>query len=415
MKRVLLIAFHYPPVKGSSGLQRTLAFSRYLPDHGWQPAVLTVNPRAYSRVSEEQLSQIPDSCPVVRAFGLDSSRHLALFGRYPRRLALPDNWVSWTLGGVPAGLRMIRRFSPDVIWSTYPVASAHLIGYLLHRLSGLPWVADFRDSMTEEGYPTEPAQRRSYQRVERRTVAHCDRAVFTAPGALEMYASRYPDVPRERWALIPNGYDDQVFVQAEQDFDFGSPPSHPICLVHSGALYPEERDPRQFYAALRQLLDAGELSPGRVRIMLRATGHDAHHGRLIAEHGVESIVQLGEALPYQEALREMMQSHGLLLFQADNCNQQIPAKLYEYVRAARPVYAMTSRHGDTAGELRNVGFEDISPLDDQAAIAKGFMEFVRKIEGGKAFVPDAETIRHFDRRTRTAEFAQLLNEVSSQG
>ena len=81
MKRILLIAFHYPPVKGSSGLQRTLSFSQYLPQFGWQPAVLSVHPRAYNKVSDEQLSEIPKECQVVRAFGLDTSRHLSLFAR----------------------------------------------------------------------------------------------------------------------------------------------------------------------------------------------------------------------------------------------------------------------------------------------------------------------------------------------
>ncbi len=69
MKRVLLIAFHYPPVKGSSGLQRTLAFSRYLLEFGWRSAVLSISPRAYRAISDEQMNDIPPDCLVVRAFG----------------------------------------------------------------------------------------------------------------------------------------------------------------------------------------------------------------------------------------------------------------------------------------------------------------------------------------------------------
>ena len=58
MKRVLLIAFHFPPVRGSSGLQRTLAFSRYLPEFGWQPSVLTADPRAYEATGDDQLKYL---------------------------------------------------------------------------------------------------------------------------------------------------------------------------------------------------------------------------------------------------------------------------------------------------------------------------------------------------------------------
>src|SRR5688572_18465464 len=89
-KRALLIAFHYPPVATSSGLQRTLAFSKYLPEYGWEPLVLTVSPRAYDVVRNDQLADIPEDIVVKRAFGLDARRHLAVAGRYPSWLATPD-------------------------------------------------------------------------------------------------------------------------------------------------------------------------------------------------------------------------------------------------------------------------------------------------------------------------------------
>ena len=88
-----------------------------------------------------------------RVFALDTQRHLSFRGRYPRALALPDRWVSWCLGAILSGYRTIRREKCDVILTTFPIASAVLIGWILHRLTGTPWVADFRDSMTEPDYP----------------------------------------------------------------------------------------------------------------------------------------------------------------------------------------------------------------------------------------------------------------------
>ena len=144
-----MVAFHYPPFRGSSGVQRTLRFSQYLPDFDWQPLVLTADPVAYERQSDDLLGDIRDGTVFERAFARDTARHFSIKGRYPDQLAMPDRWVCWMLGAVPRGWSMIRRFRPDVIWSTYPIATAHRIGAVLHRLSGIPWVADFRDPMVE--------------------------------------------------------------------------------------------------------------------------------------------------------------------------------------------------------------------------------------------------------------------------
>ena len=179
VKRVLMIAFHFPPMRGSSGIQRTLKFARYLPQFGWQPAVLSAHPRAYANTGQDQMSEIASDMPVHRAFALDTSRHLAFKGKYLSGMALPDRWSTWWLGAVPRGLKMIRHLRPDVIWSTYPIATAHLIAYTLHRLTGIPWIADFRDPMTDEDYPPNPVVSKTYHWIERKTLSHCALAVFS--------------------------------------------------------------------------------------------------------------------------------------------------------------------------------------------------------------------------------------------
>src|SRR5439155_23600653 len=149
MKKVLMIAYHYPPYGGGSGIHRTLKFSRYLSEYGWQPIVLTCHPRAYAR-REATDGNIPPGVLTVRAFALDTSRHLSFRGAYPRWMALPDRWMVWCPAAVTMGARLIRNYRPDILWSTYPIATAHTIGLALRRWSGLPWVADFRDPMVEK-------------------------------------------------------------------------------------------------------------------------------------------------------------------------------------------------------------------------------------------------------------------------
>jgi len=406
-----MIAFHYPPYHGGSGIHRTLKFSRYLLDHQWQPIILSADPKAYPEIDTAQLLHIPASVRVKRAFALDAARHLSIRGSYSKWTALPDRWASWLLGAVPAGLRLVRQYRPDAIWSTYPIATAHLIGLTLQRLTGLPWIADFRDSMTEEAYPGDPMTRQVFRWIERRTVKHCRRAVFTTPGTAEMYARRYPLVPRSRWSIIANGYDEEDFVEVEQLMRETPSRNHRALLVHSGVLYPSERDPSIFFAALADLRREGKISPANLHIVLRGSGSEEFYRQQLRQHAIEDIVSLEKSISHHSALEEMLRADGLLLFQAANCNHQIPAKIYEYLRARRPIFAMTDPEGDTARLLKSVGVETIAALDRKDCIAEGLLNFLTRIHEGHATSPaDHEILRH-SRKFRSQELAALLESM----
>lgn len=414
-RRVLIIAYHYPPLKGSSGIQRTLKFSSYLREHGWEPMILTASPRAYERVSDDQLGEIPPGVVLHRAFALDTSRHLAIRGRYSNWLAQPDRWVTWWPAAVWRGLRMIRRHEPLAILSTYPIATAHLIGLTLARLSGLPWIADCRDSMTEPGYPSNPLTWKTNRRLERAMVERCARAVFTAPGTLRMYTERYPNVPQSRWSVIENGYDEDNFRGAERALHAaGERGARPLTLVHSGILYSAERDPRPFFAALAKLKAAGEISAGRLRVVLRASGNDDEYARIVRELKIADIVSLEPPVAYTAALQEMLRADALLLFQGRMCNHQIPAKLYEYFRAGRPIFTLADPTGDTANSLRAAGSADIADIDVEDEIARNLLRFLAALEAGAATGVRPEVAAQSSRRARTAQLAQLLDAVVAE-
>ncbi|HKT48024.1 MAG TPA: glycosyltransferase [Candidatus Acidoferrales bacterium] len=416
-RRALMISFHVPPCRGSSGLQRTLSFCRYLPENGWAPVVLSANPRCYTDRGADQLADIPASVPVHRAFGLDTARHLSLAGRYPSWMALPDRWISWYLGAVPAGLRLIRRYRPEVLWSTYPLSTAHLIGLTLHRLTGIPWVADFRDPMTEvdaitgKNHPGDPSLWRVRRWIESHTVRACTRAVLVTPGSLRIHAERYADLPASRWSVISNGFDEHTFAGSEHI----RPPENqnrPLMLLHSGVLYPTpDRDPGALFAALAKLRAEGRISKDTVKIVLRATGHDARYRQQIRELGIEDLVSLEPQIGYREALAEMLSADGLLLFQGYTSNPAVPAKLYEYLRAKHPIFALVHHEGDTAATLRQAGVGRIVPLDNSEKIAAEFPSFLEGLRRqSEPVATEAEIYRH-SRRAKSAELASLFNAV----
>lgn len=410
MNRVLMLSFQFPPMAGSSGVQRCLRFAQDLPALGWQPLVLTAHPRAYGQCSDDLLDQVPAGLPVRRAFALDAARHLAVARRYPGWLARPDRWTSWVLGGLPAGLAMIRRHRPQLIWSTYPIPSAHLLGDWLARLSGLPWVADFRDPMAHQGYPADPVLWQSYARLERRIFRRARRFTFTTPGAARLYAQRFPQAA-PRIHVIENGYTEAAFQRAEalrEPSRLATTATAPLRLLHSGVVYPEWRSPDALFAALAALQAAGVVDASRLRLQFRASGHDGWLREQAQAHGVAGLVDCLPPLPYDAALAEMMDADALLLLQSRDCNDQIPAKAYEYLRAGRPVLSLADPQGDTGALMRRAGLPHVAALEDAPAVARELRAFLARLAQGDAPGPDPALVRSASRQGRAAELAGVL-------
>lgn len=404
-RRVLMVAYHFPPLAGSSGIQRTLRFTRDLPAFGWQPIILSAHERAYGRTDQSSLGEVPDGTPVFRAQAFDAARHFSIFGRYPGALTRPDRVVSWWAGGLLTGLKVIRDFRPDAIWSTYPIATAHLIASSLQRRTGLTWIADFRDPMAHDGYPPDPPTWRSFKKVEERVFGAASFATFTTPGALRLYQSRYSDSSTSL-QLLENGFDEEAFSRAEcGPLESLSAPT----LLHSGIVYPEWRDPETLFAALAHLRARGHLLAREFRVRFRAPVNGEFVRQRARRHGVEDALEILPPLSYPEALREMLSASALLVLQSSGCNDQIPAKAYEYLRAGRPILALVDLDGDTANLLHDFPNARVAPLDDVDRATAALANLLTMLAGGKAAPIDKTRIACFDRREQARRLAELLD------
>ncbi len=406
---VLIIAYHFPPCVGSSGLLRSEKFSRYLPEFGWQPIVLTLHPRAYDSIDLRSSKRV--HVPVVRTFALDTKKHLSVWGSYLGWMALPDRWVSWVLGAIPTGLSIIRKYRIEVIFSTFPISTAILIGLLLHRLTGKPWVVDLRDSMTEEDYPKEARSRRVRRWIEAQAMRHASRVIFTAASTQRMYLNRYPVLSREKCLLIPNGYDEDDFASLSLRRPQPVPASRPLVLLHTGLVYPEERDPRPFFRTIGRLKRERRISAADLAIVFRASGSEELFQRMINEVDISDIIRLRPHIPYEQSLQECADADGLLLFQAANCDHQIPAKAYEYLRMGRPILAMTTHTGDTAALLNEVGGATIVKLAEDDDIYGGLAEFLAAIRAGIHPLPRLADVQRYARKNQAKELAKCFTEI----
>ncbi len=401
-----MVAYHFPPHAGSSGIQRTLRFARTLPRYGWDPVILSVAPFAYEQTSDALLADLPADVPIYRPWALDAKRHLSLFGRYPGLFARPDRWRSWWLPGVAAGLAATWRHRPEVIWSTFPIATAHRIGATLAGLTDLPWVADLRDPMAHDGYPQDAKLWTAYQKVERRVFATARAVVTVTPGCAAYYANRYPDAAG-RIHVIRNAHapTDPGPPVARTDNDGGS--DGRITLLHSGIVYPWERDPTALLQAIARLLAHDPRLDERLRVIFRAPGDESWLRAKVAAAGVQTVVEVAPPLAYRAALEEMRRASALLLLQADNCNLQIPAKLYEYAYSGRPVLTLSDPAGETWREATRLQLGPCARLDEPVAIAaliKGVLDQA---------LPAPPEVNGEDYENRSAALASLLDRLAA--
>lgn len=412
LKHILYIAYHFPPYHGSSGQIRTLKFVRYLPENGYAPIVLTAHPRAYEKKDESLLVQIPPETIVHRAFALDTKRHLALRGAYFAFLAMPDRFAPWIPAAIGAGLRLIHKYKVNLIFSTYPIASAHLIGYALHRLAKLPWVAEFRDPMWDDYTQQTSWQLKARQAIEALACNCATRVIVTTDSMREFLGRLYPQKHPQQIITITNGFDESDF----QKFPLSiKRPGAPIRMIHAGLLDPVDRNPVPFFQAIKQMLANSKISPRDIVVELMGSGYEEKYSRELKQRDLAGFIHLCPSVPYHEALKKMAAADILLLFQGQSCNNQIPAKAYEYLRIGRPILALTPSGSETARLIFSTHAGEVAPPDQPAAIAELLAQWVQHLRAGHALpAATTEVATGFSRRHQTAllaeNFSQILQE-----
>jgi hypothetical protein len=409
-KALLYIAYHYPPIIGSSGVHRSLAFTRHLSKSGWQVNVLTTSLKAYVKWDKSLLSLIPHNVTVIRAFALDVARHLSFRGKYFDWMTYPDRWQCWIPFAIISGWLAIRKNHCRVIVSTYPIASAHVIAYVLHRITGVPWVADLRDPMAQVDYPLDIRLKKVFMWIERKMVIHCKKILITAPSAKALYTNRFPESPPELWEILPNGYDGELIDQYIVEKSIVSNRT-PLRLLHSGTLYAIERDPNCFFQALSELKAEEPDLKSKLEVWLRATGFDEYHANLLNRYGITDIVTIKPSLAYKDAIRDIQLADALLLMQSDGCNYQIPAKAYEYIRVKNPILALTDPDGDSAELMNKSNVAIIAPLDDVKKIKCAIIELMERCRGNEFVFLADDDIERFSRKYQAIRLDHILSEI----
>jgi glycosyltransferase involved in cell wall biosynthesis len=425
--RALIVSYYFPPA-GGGGVQRVLKLCKHLPAFGWDVDVLAPDDPKWLAHDPGLAAEIPPATVVHRARyrGPSDERPVAdvlagarglsgvatRAGIYGRQLLLPDPRVVWVPDAARAAARIVRERSATVVLTTSPPSSAHMVGSIVARRTGVPWVADMRDSWLAN--PHRRYERRSVrlkraglEAMARRTFARVSAmTTVTETIAEEARALAPPGTPT---AVISNGCDFDEFAGLEHA------PASRLRILHAGFFF-GNRTPRPFLQALSGLLaDRPEL---RDVVEARFVGGFRTADREWAESlGLGSSLRIDGFLPHDLALREMKDADALLLLiprSGGLGTSVLSGKLFEYLAAERPVLALVPPEGIAAGLLRETGFAYIADPDDVAGI-RGQIEAVVAAwqGGGLGDRPMPEELRErLDRRTRAAEMADVLRSVA---
>ena len=433
MKKVLIVTYYFPPA-GGPGIQRVLKFVKYLPAFGWEPVVLTVEKGDYPALDDSLLREVPDSVPVYRSRILEpydlyrrfthrrsdervpvavlaQHENLSLSERIARfvraNLFIPDGRVGWIPFAVKEGVRAIRREGIDVIFTSSPPQTVQLIGMCLKQKTRLPWVADFRDPWTDISYYADLPRcclSTSLDRgFERRVLRSADYVVTVSPSIVRLLQGRVEN----QYEVIPNGYDEESFRCKALE------PPERFVITYAGNLS-RNQNPGALFEAVSLLASEDDAFSEDTELVFIGNSHPSII-ETVERRGLKGCFRQIGYVSHSEAVRRMMTSALLLLVIPDCPNNEgiLTGKLFDYMRARKPILGIGPPGGDAAVILRETGsgvmmdYSDVDSIREHVAQVYGTWR-----EGNvSAFTSDLTRIAPYSRERLTQRLAKVFSRV----
>jgi glycosyltransferase involved in cell wall biosynthesis len=415
--KLLLVTLYFPPA-GGGGVQRSLKFASHLPPLGIETHVLAPHDPKWLYTDDDL--PLPTQAWVHRArYVGPRGRRIAdeLYGRsgvdlmvrrassIGRRLLVPDENVTWNATAIPKAISIARSEKIDVVMTTSPPGSIHLVGAAVKRATGAAWVADLRDSLL--AHPHRDVSKlgvRAKEQVARQVALLVSRRADAIVAASDAIAEEARSLsPRGRVVTITNGCDFDDFAGLE--YARGDR----FRLTHAGSFF-GKRDPRPFLQALAD--------SGLEDVLVRFVGDFRPSDREFMESlGLGDRVELIDYVPRRRSLALQRDSDALLLLipEAGGRGQGVlSGKVFEYLAAERPILGAVPPDGAAARLLRDTDAGIVAAPDDVAALRDALVELHRRWREGKLEGPplSEEWRDRLSRARRVEELAELLRSVA---
>ena len=437
MKRVLIISYYWPPT-GGSGVQRWVKFAKYLPSEGWQPVIYTPENPEQLAIDESLAAEIPAEVEVIKTrivepyeiykkllrksghskeavevnpVNAQNKSFLQKVAMWVRgNLFRPDPRCMWIGPSVRFLKKYLKEHPVDLIVSTGPPQSMHLIGRRLALETGLPWIADFRDPWTKIFYfkhlSMTHSTERWHKKMEKKVLDDTSVVVAVSP----LVQQEFQAMTSTRVELITNGFDECDFA-AEPCHEAEGGSDNEFCITHTG-LFAADGNPTVLWEVLAEKCASDNAFRKALKIKLIGKTDESILTAL-NEAGLSECVKNIGYLPHSEAVEQQRNASLLILplRKEPEYKAVLPGKLFEYLASRRPVLGIGQKDGAMAMILNETKTGVVLDWEDREAIACHIDSCWEKHLAGK-LVTDGADISQFTRRRLTRRMAQLFDSLT---
>ncbi len=446
----MIIAYHFPPL-GGGGVYRTLKFAKYLPLFGWEPIILTVSNPDHPIWDYSLLKELPSDIQVFRAPALEFSRwerkFFSLFkpGRNLKKekqkdrfstikevkipigsklrsllkstylfltawMRIPDEKIGWVPFALIEAISLIKSKKIDLIYVASPPHSSQLLGLLLSKLSGKPWVADFHDEWMEYkqmigGYSS--SRLKFERRLVNKIFTNASFVIAITEFKKETYRKNYPQA--KRMEVIYVGFAAEDLNKARQKENRWLDGKFHIC--HCGYFYPKTALP--FFEILRAFFTENPHLRGRIQVDL--VGYlEKEYQDWIVQNQLEDVIKSWGYMEHESSICFLLKSHLLLYLTGSNGDYWkgvVAGKLFEYLASGKPILALAPLNGESEKIIKQANSGWVIDLKDKPGIKNKLKEAYQLHAQGKLYLEnDWSYIQNFERKKLTEKLSEVFNQ-----
>ena len=433
MKKVLIITYYWPP-SGGAGVQRWLKFVKYLRQFGWEPVVFTPENPEFPSIDNSLEQDIPKGVEVItnkiwepyqfyKKFtgkskkdkiqsGFLSEKNnrfeiLEQFAIWLRgNLFIPDARRFWIKPSVKYLSKYLKNNPVDLVVSTGPPHSAHLIAFKLNKKLGVRWIADFRDPWTNIDFYSDLKLSRCadkvHHKLEKRVLENADAVVVISRGMKNDFSS----IHNRNYNVIPNGYDlgDINKTEAKPTAD------KKFVLAHIGSLN-KDRNPLNLWQAIGELVKENEEFARYLEI--KNVGKiDIKAIESVKKFGIEQYLKRVEYLSHQKVIAQQQNSTILLLLvnRTPNAKLIVTGKIFEYLISGRPILCIGPTDGDAASIINETNCGNVFGFDE-VNMLKNYLINAFEMHKNGTIETDCHNVEQYSRENLTKRLTDLFNSV----